>query len=253
MSIWTQYFRLRRFALTLQSRRHEIVEGRLLVCFWPKYVSRTLPKSTSKVQNLSFFLLPPLDFVFPEGMQLLLGSPQLLQNYSTCVCNLEQLGAGREGSAATQSAISEACQACHWIHGRHFTGEYTLKHTQREVAGECQRWERRKAKLGRESYYLCTNRQTISPPLCLSFCVSVIDSVSGWGSPGCDSPFLHGCLPIGIPLKLNHREKKRNSQLVQWCEHMQGGTDALTVCIQRNMSSSLPLCSCAQSAPLNSH
>lgn len=94
----------------------------------------------------------------------------LTKNYSTCVCNLEQLGARREGSAATQSAISEACQACHWIHGRHFTGEYTLKHTQREVAGECQRWERRKAKPERESYYLCTNQQTISPPPSLSLC-----------------------------------------------------------------------------------
>lgn len=117
------------------------------------------------------------------------------------------------GSAATYSAISTACQACCWIHGRHFTGEYTFKHTfkhtLREVPGDCQGARRKRKQVKNLSPREKKTKQALSPSL--SFSLSVIDGVLSRESPGRYSPLLHGCLPIGIPLQWNPTH--RNTQV----------------------------------------
>lgn len=68
------------------------------------------------------------------------------------------------------SDISETCQACCWIHRRHFTGEYTLKHTQGGSRGMTKGRERGRGGTGGgenrgDFHYSFKNQQTVSPPL----------------------------------------------------------------------------------------
>lgn len=101
---------------------------------------------------------------------------------------------GRQGRVISSNlaiSIHEACQACCWNPRRHFTGEFTLKqgHTGRiqsndEGRGDWEEWLR-----------ITPNNSGLFFPFSSTAC-------GAENLPGSYSLVLHGCLPIGVPLRM---------------------------------------------------